>query len=478
MEKSNVGLIGLAVMGANLARNIASRGFSTLVYNRTPKRTEDFITEFGSASLEGETGSIADFVTRLERPRKIIVMVQAGTPVDAVLDELLPHLEEGDTVVDCGNSYYPDTVRREKRLSELGFAFLGCGVSGGEEGALNGPSLMPGGNREAYARLKPILDAVAARDFDGGGCVTYVGAGASGHFVKMVHNGIEYAVMQIMAEAYDVLRKAYGKSAPEIADIFERYAAGDLGSYLFDISVTVLRTKDDLVTGANLVDNVLDRAGQKGTGKWTVVDALERGVAVPSIAEAVFARNVSSQRNRRLALSETAGNSASTEISTDLPTNAADFEKMLEKALKASILSAYAQGYDLIATASDEENWGVDLAEVSRIWQGGCIIRAKVLSTLREAFATGGNEKIPHLFEIPKMWEIMETSAEDWKNVTRAAIAAGIPVPAISAGLAYYESLTDASLPANFLQGLRDHFGAHTYERTDRNGIFHSKWGT
>lgn len=385
-------------------------------------------------------------------------MVQAGAPVDAVLDELLPHLEKGDTVVDCGNSYYPDTVRREKRLSDMGFSFLGCGVSGGEEGALNGPSLMPGGNREAYERLKPIFNAIAARDFDGGGCVAYVGSGGSGHFVKMVHNGIEYAVMQIMAEAYDVLRKGYGKTASEIADVFERYAAGDLGSYLFDISVAVLRTKDDLGTGASLVDVVLDRAGQKGTGKWTVVDALERGVAVPSIAEAVFARNVSSRRDLRLALSETSVHPYSVEISGELLTNFADFEKKLEKALKASILSAYAQGYDLIATASAEENWNVDLAEVSRIWQGGCIIRAKVLSTLRDAYVANRNEKIPHLFEIPKMRRDLETSAEDWRNVTRTAIAAGVPVPAISSGLAYCESLTDASLPANFLQGLRDHF--------------------
>lgn len=228
MEKFNVGLIGLAVMGANLARNIASRGFSTLVYNRTPKRTEDFVAEFGSEKLSGETGSPAEFVARLERPRKIIVMVQAGAPVDNVLDELLPHLEKGDMVVDCGNSYYRDTVRREKRLAELGFSYLGCGVSGGEEGALNGPSLMPGGDLDAYGHLKPVLGSIAARDFEDGSCVTYVGSGASGHFVKMVHNGIEYAVMQIMAEAYDILRKGYGKTAPEIADIFERYAAGDL----------------------------------------------------------------------------------------------------------------------------------------------------------------------------------------------------------------------------------------------------------
>lgn len=246
MEKFNVGLIGLAVMGANLARNIASRGFSTLVYNRTAKRTEDFVREFGSENLAGETGTVAEFVARLETPRKIVVMVQAGAAVDAVLDELLPHLEKGDTVVDCGNSYYPDTVRREKRLSTSGVSFLGCGVSGGEEGALNGPSLMPGGDLGSYERFEPILKAVAARDFDGGSCVTHVGKGASGHYVKMVHNGIEYAVIQIMAEAYDTLRKAYGRSADEIADVFERYAAGELGSYLFDISVSVLKTKDDL----------------------------------------------------------------------------------------------------------------------------------------------------------------------------------------------------------------------------------------
>lgn len=348
---------------------------------------------------------------------------------------------------------------------------------------------MPGGSHEAYERLKPVLDAIAARDFDGGGCVTYVGAGASGHFVKMVHNGIEYAVMQIMAEAYDILRKGYGKSASEIADIFERYAQGDLGSYLFDISVAVLRTRDDLGSDGNLIDVILDRAGQKGTGKWTVIDALERGVALPSVAEAVFARNVSSERALRLRLADLGSDKSETEsganapfepassVSYHAPADSEKFESQLENALRASVLSAYAQGYDLIARASTDENWGVDLAEVSRIWQGGCIIRAKVLSTLQGAFQKSGNGKIPHLFEIPEMRDVLKNAEEDWKETVRTAVSANVPVPAISAGLAYYEGLTDASLPANFLQGLRDHFGAHAYERIDREGVFHSKWG-
>lgn len=364
MKKAQIGLIGLAVMGANLARNIASKDFDIIVYNRTKEKTAEFIKQYGNAHLSGEMQDLSNFVASIERPRKIIIMVQAGKPVDAVIEELLPYLDADDCIIDCGNSYYRDTIRREAYLAPKSIHFVGCGVSGGEEGALHGPSIMPGGSKENYVRLRPILEAIAARDFNGQACVTHIGTGASGHFVKMVHNGIEYAVMQIMAESYDALRKLYGLSAPGIADIFEDYSKGKLGSYLFDISLKVLRKEDEFKKGESLVDYILDRAGQKGTGKWTAIDALERNVCVPTIAEAVFARNISANKKLRTELSTVFEEFHGKNLP---PLN--KFLPLLKNGLYASILSAYAQGYDLISQASREEGWDVNLAEVSRIWE-------------------------------------------------------------------------------------------------------------
>lgn len=469
MKQNTIGLIGLAVMGANLARNIASKGFDIVVYNRTTEKTEEFTEQYGNEHLSGAF-SISDFVASIARPRKIIVMVQAGKPVDAIIEELLPYLDADDCIVDCGNSYYRDTIRREAYLSPKGIRFIGSGVSGGEEGALHGPSIMPGGSTEDYAKIRPIFEAIAARDFSGGACVTHIGTGASGHFVKMVHNGIEYAVMQIMAEAYDILRKIYGLSAPGIAEIFEEYSKGKLGSYLFDISLPILRKQDAFQADSYLIDHILDSAGQKGTGKWTVIDALERNIAVPSIAEAVFARNISANKKLRTELS----GAFDTFHGKNLPP-LNEFIVFLENGLYASILSAYAQGYDLIARASKEEGWGVNLAEISRIWEGGCIIRAEILSFLHKSFLDSGAD-FSHLFTISEVRNSLRESAPDWHRVVSIINEQGIAIPTIGSALSYFESMTDNELPANYLQGLRDYFGAHTYERTDREGTFHTQW--
>lgn len=329
---------------------------------------------------------------------------------------------------------------------------------------------MPGGSVADYTKLSPIFSAIAARDFNGGACVTHIGVGASGHFVKMVHNGIEYAVMQIMAEAYDTLRKLYNLSAPEIADIFETYSREKLGSYLFDISLKVLQKEDEFQDGGSLVDYILDRAGQKGTGKWTAIDALERNICVPTIAEAVFARNISASKKLRGELASTF-----TKVSAKNLPPLGEFIPLLENGLYASILSAYAQGYDLITQASDTEGWDVNLAEISRIWEGGCIIRAEILSFLHQAFldAPAG---VSHLFAIPEVMNAFQSTISDWHKVTSIIIEHGIAVPTITSSLSYFESITDNRHPANYLQGLRDFFGAHTYERTDREGTFHTQW--
>ncbi len=470
MKTAQIGLVGLAVMWANLARNIASRGIDISVYNRTQERTESFIQKFGNDHLFAESYAMADFVASIERPRNVIVMVQAGKPVDMVIEELSQYLESGDCIIDCWNSFYRDTIRREALLATKGIRFVGCGISGGEEGALKGPSIMPGGNAENYERVRPIFEKIAARDFKGNPCVTHVGTGASWHFVKMVHNGIEYAVMQIMAEAYDALRKLYRLSAPEIADIFEGYSQEKLDSYLFDISLSVLRKTDDLRPGQFLIDSILDSAGQKWTGKWVVIEALERGIAVPSIAEAVFARNVSSMKKLRLDLAEKYVNLPE----RGLP-DLVDFRISLKNALYASILSSYSQGYDLIAKASESEGWNVNLAEITRIWEWGCIIRAEILVFLHSAFLYAP-AWISHLFAIPEVIESLEDSLDDWHQAVGIMSEHGMAIPAISSSLSYFESLTDARHPANYLQGLRDYFWAHMYERTDCEGVFHSEW--
>jgi 6-phosphogluconate dehydrogenase len=463
-QKSQIGLIGLAVMGANLARNLADKKIQTVVYNRTKEKTIGFIRIYGSDYLEGET-SLKGFVESIKRPRKIIIMVKAGEPIDAVIKQLLPHLNTNDIIIDCGNSNYKDTQRRFTELKKKKINFIGCGVSGGEEGALNGPSLMPGGSKKSYQSIAPIFRKIAAKDFAGKPTLTYIGDNGAGHLVKTVHNGIEYGVMQIMAEAYDILRKFYKLSPPKIADIFEKYNKGQLQSYLFEIAITVLNQKDDLKRGY-LVNKILDKASQKGTGKWTAQAALEQGVATPSITEAVFARVLSSEKDRRTHISKLY---KAEKKRRKVPLK--KFIKYLEKALYAAMLSNYAQGYDLISKTAEAEKWNINLKEISRIWEGGCIIRAKILNFLHKNATTN-----KHLFEIPKIAKEMKRNIPHLRFIAAFGTENGIPISGLSASLNYFESITQESLPANFIQGLRDYFGAHTYERTDRKGTYHTKW--
>lgn len=470
MKQADIGLIGLAVMGQNLARNIASHNFKVSVYNRTTTTMDDFITEHGSAFLEGYA-HLEDFVQSLSVPRKIIIMVKAGKAVDSVIESLLPLLDAGDTIIDCGNSHFPDTITREKSLAHKGYNFIGCGVSGGEDGALNGPSLMPGGKLAVWQQIEPIFSAIAAKDFKGQPCVTYLGENGAGHYTKMVHNGIEYAVMQMMAEAYELLSNSFGLTALELADIFERYNQGVLRSFLFEISVPILRQPDDLTEGC-LIDKILDKAGQKGTGRWTAIEGLERGVDISTIIQAVNARTVSSQKDFRVQL---AGlyktDDKSQKLSAELMV---DIIPQLEAALYASMLVAYAQGFDLLRQAAKDMNWNLNYAEVARIWQGGCIIRAQILETLHQAFTRANNAPL---------WQI-EAIAGDLKKrrlslqaVVCLASQSNTPLFCLSAALASFEAITQSKTSANFIQALRDNFGAHTYERVDQLGIFHTEWG-
>ncbi len=470
MAQSDIGLIGLAVMGQNLARNIESRGFKISVYNRTTKTMNNFIDQYGSETLEGQA-ELKDFVESLTSPRKIIVMVQAGSPVDAVIASLLPLLDKGDTIIDCGNSHFPDTIRREAELSTQGFHFFGCGVSGGEEGALKGPSLMPGGNKTVWENLAPIFTAIAAKDFSGNPCVTYLGENGAGHYVKMVHNGIEYAVMQMMAEAYDLLSKSFGLSAPEIADIFEKYNEGKLQSFLFEIAVPILREKDDLGEGY-LLDEILDKAGQKGTGRWTAIEGLERGVDISTIIQAVHARTVSSRKDFRMQLAKQYENPSTGNM---LPEEALiDIIPELESALYAGMLVAYAQGFDLLRQAAEEMHWELNYAEVARIWEGGCIIRAQILNTLHEAFVEANNAP---LWSINAIAQDLQQAWLSLRTINNLGVQSGTPLFCLGAALASLEAMTEERTSANFIQALRDSFGAHTYQRIDRDGTFHTEWG-
>jgi len=467
MEKSKIGLIGLGVMGANLARNIADKEFKISVYNRTKEKTEEFLKEYNNKFIQGAF-EIEKFIQQLEIPRMIIVMVKAGDPVDAVIKQLKPLLDKDDIIIDCGNSNYKNTKRRFDELNEKGIHFVGCGVSGGEEGALKGPSMMPGGTGEAWESIKPIFEKIAARDFADGPCVTYIGDNGAGHYVKMVHNGIEYGVMQIMAEGYDLFRKVYNLEALEIAEIFKKYNQGKLQSYLFEIANEVLSQKDEIADG-HLIDHILDKAAQKGTGKWTAIDSLDRGIGLSTITEAVYSRAISSFKGLRKDLSLTyPGEKIERDIKLE------DFVGILEDALYAAMLISYAQGYHLIQTASDENTWNIDLAEVSRIWEGGCIIRANILNTLHKAY--GKNENTTHLFEINELGREIKNSKDSLRRIIILGVSNGVPVPGLSSAISYYDSITTEFLPANFIQGLRDYFGAHTYERTDKEGTFHTKW--
>jgi 6-phosphogluconate dehydrogenase len=466
-DQSQIGLTGLAVMGANLARNIARNGYSIAVHNRTPAKTRDFVAEFGGEGAITGTETVEEFVAALERPRKIIIMVKAGAPVDAVIDELAPHLDAGDIVIDAGNSHFLDTKRRAQACAERGLRFLGTGVSGGEEGALNGPSIMPGGDPEAWAEVEEILTAIAV-DVDGTPCCVYVGPDGAGHYVKMVHNGIEYADMQLIAESYDLLRHGAGLSVPDIASTFEDWNRGDLESFLIEITATVLQ-RDDEASGGPLVDIILDQAEQKGTGRWTSQDALELGVPLTAITEAVFARSLSSLRDERVAAAELLAGPRPGEGAVD-----ASIVDDVRAALYASKVVAYAQGFEQMAAASRQHEWDLKLGEMAMIWRGGCIIRARFLNRITDAYAS--EDEVVNLLTVPYFRDAVAEAQDAWRRVIAKAVELGIPVPAFSSCLAYYDGYRRARGPASLIQGQRDFFGAHTYRRTDREGAFHVRW--
>ncbi|WP_018339737.1 NADP-dependent phosphogluconate dehydrogenase [Corynebacterium caspium] len=470
-KKAQVGVIGLAVMGSNLARNFAHHGHTVAVFNRTTSKTEAFIQEHGTEGEFIPATTMADFVAALERPRRAIIMVQAGAGTDAVISQLADLMEPGDIIVDGGNALYTDTIRREKEISARGLHFVGAGISGGEEGALNGPSIMPGGTVESYESLGPLLESIAAV-VDGTPCCTHIGPDGAGHFVKMVHNGIEYADMQVIGEAYHLLRYAAGLEPQEISEIFREWNQGDLDSYLIGITAEVL-AQVDAKTGKPLIDVIVDAAGQKGTGRWTVKDALDLGIPTTGIGEAVFARALSGARTQRAAAK---GNLPAGELNNleKLNISRADFVEDVRRALYASKLVAYAQGFDEIIAGSKKYEWNVDPRDLATIWRGGCIIRAHFLNRIVEAY--NDNPEVESLLLAPYFTKEMGDSIDSWRRVVVAATQLGLPIPVFASSLSYYDSLRAARLPAALIQGQRDFFGAHTYERIDLPGHFHTLW--
>ena len=466
---ANIGVIGLAVMGSNLARNLARHGHTVVVFNRTHARTLAHLEAHHADGTFVGAETLEEFVASLIRPRRIIIMVKAGPGTDAVIDQLTPLLEDGDIVVDGGNAHFEDTRRREAALREVGLHFVGAGISGGEVGALEGPSIMPGGSKESYEALGPILESIAAK-VDGEPCCAYMGPDGAGHFVKMVHNGIEYADMQFIAEAYDVLTAA-GLTASDVADVFREWNTGELDSFLVEITAEVL-DQVDASTERPLVELIVDEAEQKGTGRWTVQSALELGVPVSAIAEAVFARSASGDRSVREAARGVLGGPERT-----WPAEAASDRRQLvddvRDALWSAKVVAYAQGLEQIRTASANYGWGVDIATVARIWRGGCIIRARLLKQISDEYAAG---RLATLLVAPSIQAGRADRQESWRRVVAAATTAGVPVPGFSSALAYYDTVRAERLPAALVQGLRDNFGAHTYRRVDREGTFHTLW--
>ncbi|MCX9193826.1 phosphogluconate dehydrogenase (NADP(+)-dependent, decarboxylating) [Carbonactinospora thermoautotrophica] len=464
---ADIGVTGLAVMGRNLARNLARHGYTVAVHNRTAARTEALVAEYGHEGKFVPAFSMEDFVASLDRPRRVIVMVKAGAPTDAVIDELAPLLEPGDMIVDGGNAHFEDTRRREAALRERGIHFVGTGISGGEEGALLGPSIMPGGSAEAYASVGPILETIAAK-VDGTPCCTHVGPDGAGHFVKMVHNGIEYADMQLIAEAYDLLRQATGTTPADLAAVFREWNTGELESFLIEITAEVLGHVD-AATGRPFVDVVLDQAEQKGTGRWTVQVALELGVPVTGIAEAVFARSLSGHAAQRAATRPLPGPRGQAD-----PGDAARLTEDVRRALYASKIVAYAQGFDQIAAASETYGWEIDRGALATIWRGGCIIRARFLDRIRAAYQA--DPALPSLLCDPYFTQVVAEAQESWRRVVATAATLGVPVPGFASALSYYDALRRDRLPAALIQGLRDFFGAHTYRRVDRDGAYHTLW--
>ncbi|MBX3078702.1 MAG: NADP-dependent phosphogluconate dehydrogenase [Cryobacterium sp.] len=464
---ANIGVVGLAVMGSNLARNLASReGNTVAIFNRSYEKTQGVLDAHPEAGFL-PAADYREFADTLAKPRTAIIMVKAGGPTDAVIDELVKVFEPGDIIVDGGNALFTDTIRREKAVRETGINFVGAGISGGEEGALLGPSIMPGGSAEAWETLGPILRSIAAVA-EGEPCVTHVGTDGAGHFVKMIHNGIEYADMQLIAEAYDLIRRGTGKGPAEIADIFAEWNEGELESYLIEITAEVLR-QVDAKTGKPLVDVIVDQAGAKGTGAWTVQTALDLGVPVSGIAEAVFARSLSSKPAQRAAASDLPGPSTPWQVK-----DADAFIEDVRLALYASKIIAYSQGFDEIVAGAEEYGWDIEKGEIAKIWRGGCIIRAQFLNRITEAYET--DPGLVALVTAPYFRDAVATAQDAWRRVVAGAAASGIPSPAFSSSLAYYDGLRADRLPAALVQGQRDFFGAHTYKRSDMEGTFHTLW--
>ena len=468
-SRAKIGLIGLGVMGQNLSLNIERNGYPIAVYDREPSVLDGFVSRQSGKQIVA-THSPELFVQALERPRKIILLVKAGDPVDWTIDLIKPFLENGDIVIDGGNSHFKDTERREKALKAEGFFFIGSGTSGGEKGALWGPSLMPGGDRNAYEEIRPIWEAIAAK-VDDGPCVTYIGPGGSGHFVKMVHNGIEYGDMQLIAEAYDVMRNGFKLSADEMADIFDEWNGGELESYLIEITAKILRVKDP-DTGKPLVDLVLDEAGQKGTGKWASQLALDLGIPIPTIDAAITARNISARKSERVQASKI----ISVRTTGKYSDISEQFKDALRDALYASKICSYAQGMNLIKAGSDEFKWNINLSEVARIWQGGCIIRARFLKKIKEAYLRDPN--LQNLLLDEAFNSRMAQAQSNWRIVVSTAMQQGLPVLAMSASLGYFDMYRTAELPLNLTQAQRDFFGSHTYRRVDKpeSGPVHTEW--
>ena len=466
---AQIGLIGLAVMGQNLVLNMERNGYAVAVYNRTTSVTDEFFAANPGKKLL-PAAQLIDFVQSLQRPRKVLIMVKAGAAVDAVIDGLLPLLEPGDLIMDGGNSYFPDTERRSVALEAKGLNFMGVGVSGGEEGALWGPSIMPGGSPETWAMVRPILEAIAAKAAeDGKPCVSYLGPRGAGHYVKMVHNGIEYGDMQLIAEAYDILQRTVGAQPAELAEIFSEWNRGELDSFLIEITAKIFRRIDE-ETGQPLVNFVLDKSGQKGTGKWTSQDALNLGAPIPTINSAVTERIISALKAERVAAAPLLPGHTGPAYSGDR----AAMINAVRQALYASKISAYAQGMAMLRMASNEYGYDLKLDEVASLWRAGCIIRARFLNRITAAFVR--NPALPNLLLDEELGRAVGECLPGWRHVVQTAVGLGIPTPAFSASLAYYDSYRSTRLPANLIQSQRDFFGAHTYERTDRAGVFHSSW--
>jgi 6-phosphogluconate dehydrogenase len=468
MNKQQFGVIGMGVMGKNLALNVESKGFSVSAYNRNRIKIDELLEEVKEKKILG-TYSIEEFVNSLELPRKILIMVKSGKPVDDVLQELIPYISKGDILIDGGNSFFMDTMRRSKELEELGFKFIGAGVSGGEEGALKGPAIMPGGQLDAYKIVEPIFKAIAAK-VDGEPCCNYIGTSGAGHYVKMVHNGIEYADMQLICEAYSLLKEVAGLSNDQLHDVFVDWNKGELDSYLIEITSEIFEQVDN-ESGKQMIDIILDRAGQKGTGKWTSQSALDLAVPIPTITEAVFARCISSLKNERVMASDIL-KGPDTEFKGDIK----QFIESVRKALYASKICAYAQGFALMKAAAEEYSWNLEYGEIAKIFRGGCIIRAQFLNKISDAYVKDAN--IKNLMLDSYFKDILNSYQKDLRYVVSTAVNLGVPAQGLSSAIMYYDSYRSEKLPANLLQAQRDYFGAHTFERTDKEGIFHHEWVT